>query len=66
LALLDPMMLADGAKVPHANYFVPRVEPELAFVLGKPLKDPDMKRMARASGKMLNAFSACDLTRRQP
>lgn len=38
--LLDDMMLADGAKVPHGNYCVPRVEPELAFVLGKPLKGP--------------------------
>lgn len=38
--LLDDMMLQDGAKVPHANYCVPRVEPELAFVLGQPLKGP--------------------------
>lgn len=38
--LLDNMMLPDGAKVPHANYCVPRVEPELAFVLGRPLKGP--------------------------
>jgi 2-oxo-hept-3-ene-1,7-dioate hydratase len=38
--LLDTMMIADGAKVPHANYCVPRVEIELAFVLGKPLKGP--------------------------
>jgi 2-oxo-hept-3-ene-1,7-dioate hydratase len=38
--LLDYMMVADGAKVPHANYCVPRVEIELAFVLGKPLKGP--------------------------
>jgi 2-oxo-hept-3-ene-1,7-dioate hydratase len=38
--LLDDMMLHDGAKVPHANYCVPRVEPELAFVLAKPLKGP--------------------------
>jgi len=38
--LLDDMLLHDGAKVPHANYCVPRVEPELAFVLGKPLKGP--------------------------
>ena len=36
--LFDYMMLPDGAKVPHANYCVPRVEVELAFVLGKPLK----------------------------
>ena len=34
------MMIPDGAKVPHANYCVPRVEIELAFVLGKPLKGP--------------------------
>src|SRR5256886_13713579 len=38
--LLDTMMIADGAKVPHANYCVPRVEVELAFILGKPLKGP--------------------------
>src|SRR5438132_4104974 len=38
--LLDTMMIADGAKVPHADYCVPRVEIELAFILGKPLKGP--------------------------
>jgi 2-oxo-hept-3-ene-1,7-dioate hydratase len=38
--LLDSMMIADGAKIPHANYCVPRVEVELAFVLGKPLQGP--------------------------
>lgn len=38
--LLDYMMLADGAEVPHENYCVPRVELELAFVLDKPLKGP--------------------------
>ena len=38
--LLDDMMLADGAKVPHANYCAPRVEVELAFVLGKRLAGP--------------------------
>ncbi len=38
--LLDSMMIADGAKVPHDNYCIPRVELELAFVLGKPLKGP--------------------------
>ena len=34
------MMVADGAKVPHENYCAPRVEVELAFVLGKQLKGP--------------------------
>jgi 2-oxo-hept-3-ene-1,7-dioate hydratase len=38
--LLDDMMIADGAKVPHANYCAPRVEVELAFILGAPLKGP--------------------------
>src|SRR2546426_12511674 len=38
--LLDYMMIPDGAKIPHANYCVPRVEVELAFILGKPLKGP--------------------------
>src|SRR5215471_11431607 len=38
--LLDDMMIADGAKVPHANFCRPRVEIELAFILGKPLKGP--------------------------
>src|SRR5213594_1910156 len=33
-------LLRDGAKVPHSNYCVPRVEVELAFILGKPLKGP--------------------------
>jgi 2-oxo-hept-3-ene-1,7-dioate hydratase len=38
--LFDTMMIADGAKVPHANFCIPRVEVELAFILGKSLKGP--------------------------
>jgi 2-oxo-hept-3-ene-1,7-dioate hydratase len=38
--LLDDMMVADGAKVPHANYCAPRVEVELAFILGRRLAGP--------------------------
>lgn len=38
--LLDDMMIADGAKVSHANYCRPRVEIELAFILGKALRGP--------------------------
>src|SRR6185369_4270700 len=33
--LLDDMMIADGAKIPHENYCRPRVEIELAFIMGK-------------------------------
>src|ERR1043165_10188231 len=38
--LHDDMIIPDGAKVPHANYCRPRVEVELAFVLGKKLMGP--------------------------
>lgn len=38
--LLDDMLIPDGAKVEYAKYCVPRVEPELAFILAKPLKGP--------------------------
>jgi 2-oxo-hept-3-ene-1,7-dioate hydratase len=38
--LLDDMLIADGAKVPHENFCRPRIEVELAFVLGKRLMGP--------------------------
>lgn len=38
--LLEDCLLEEGAEVDHANFCVPRVEPELTFVLGKPLKGP--------------------------
>jgi 2-oxo-hept-3-ene-1,7-dioate hydratase len=38
--LLDNMLVENGAKIPHSNYCVPRVELELTFVLGKDLKGP--------------------------
>ena len=38
--LHDSMVVEDGAKVPFENYIIPRVEIELVFVLGKPLKGP--------------------------
>jgi 2-oxo-hept-3-ene-1,7-dioate hydratase len=38
--ILDDQMIGDGAKVPHANYCKPRVEVELAFVLGRRLAGP--------------------------
>ena len=38
--LYEHFMIPDGSKVPHANFCVPRVEPELAFVLSKPLQGP--------------------------
>ncbi len=38
--LFDSMMIADGARIAHENFCLPRVEIELAFILGKPLKGP--------------------------
>lgn len=38
--LYEHFMVPDGGKVSHADYCVPRVEPELAFVLREPLRGP--------------------------
>lgn len=38
--LLDFMVLSDGSRVNHADYCVPRVEPELTFILNRPLRGP--------------------------
>jgi 2-oxo-hept-3-ene-1,7-dioate hydratase len=35
-------LIQDGAKVRHADFCVPRVEPELTFVLKEPLKGPNV------------------------
>jgi 2-oxo-hept-3-ene-1,7-dioate hydratase len=38
--LHDDMIVPDGAKLPHASFCKPRIEVELAFVLGKRLVGP--------------------------
>jgi 2-oxo-hept-3-ene-1,7-dioate hydratase len=38
--ILDGQLIADGAKVNHADYCRPRVEVELAFIMGKRLLGP--------------------------
>lgn len=40
--LFDDMLLPDGAKVRHADFCVPRVEPELTFVLKDRLQGPNI------------------------
>lgn len=40
--LLDDMFYPDGGELPVERFIVPRVEVELAFVLGKPLRGPDI------------------------
>ncbi|HHG5367812.1 2-oxo-hept-4-ene-1,7-dioate hydratase [Pseudomonas aeruginosa] len=39
-ALLDDMFFEEGSDIPFQRFIVPRVEVELAFILGKPLKGP--------------------------
>jgi 2-oxo-hept-3-ene-1,7-dioate hydratase len=41
-AILDDMFFEDTSTVPHDRFIYPRVEVELAFVLGLPLKGPDV------------------------
>lgn len=38
--LLDDMFFADGTDIPMSRFIVPRVEVELAFILGKELRGP--------------------------
>ena len=40
--LMDDMFFAAGADLPIGRFIAPRVEVELAFILGKPLKGPDV------------------------
>jgi len=40
--LLDDMFFRDGAEIPAARFIVPRLEVELAFVLAKPLRGPNI------------------------
>lgn len=40
--LLDDMFFSDGDTIPVDRFIVPRVEVELAFVLNKPLKGPNV------------------------
>jgi 2-keto-4-pentenoate hydratase len=38
--ILDDMVVSDGASVPRDRFCAPRVEPEVAFLLSKPLRGP--------------------------
>ncbi|MDE3737997.1 2-oxo-hepta-3-ene-1,7-dioic acid hydratase [Pseudomonas resinovorans] len=40
-ALLDDMFFDEGSDIPFDRFIVPRVEVELAFILGKPLRGPN-------------------------
>jgi 2-oxo-hept-3-ene-1,7-dioate hydratase len=66
--LLDDMMIPDGAKVPHASYCRPRVEIELAFVLGKALKGPGvgLTDVLRATEYVVPAIEIVDARIQDP
>ena len=66
--LHDDMLIADGAKVQHANYCRPRVEVELAFVMGKALKGPGvtLTDVLRATEYVLPALEIVDARIQDP
>src|SRR3979409_2558523 len=66
--LLDYMMVPDGAKLPHENYCRPRVEIELAFVMGKKLKGPgvELPDVLRATEYVVPAIEIVDARLQDP
>jgi len=66
--LLDDMMVADGARVAHESYCRPRVEIELAFVLGKSLKGPGigLPDVLRATEYVVPAIEIVDARVQDP
>ncbi len=66
--LHDYMLIEDGAKVPFERFIVPRVEPELVFVLGKPLKGPGVGLLdvLRATEYVVPAIEIIDARVRNP
>jgi 2-oxo-hept-3-ene-1,7-dioate hydratase len=66
--LFDDMLLEDGAKVRHADYCVPRVEPELTFILKAPLKGPNvgLVDVLRATEYVVPSIEIIDARIRNP
>src|SRR5262245_18470325 len=66
--LLDHMMIADDAKIAHADYWRPRVEIELAFILGRPLKGPGvgLPDVLRATEYVVPAIEIVDARLQDP
>ena len=66
--ILDDQMIGDGAKVPHENYCKPRVEVELAFVMGKRLEGPGvgLAEVLRATEYVIPAIEIVDARIQDP
>lgn len=66
--LLDTMMVEDGSKVAHGAYCVPRIEPELAFILGAELRGPGvtLQDVLRATEYVIPALEIIDARIQDP
>ena len=66
--LLDDCLIDEGATVKHADFCVPRVEPELTFVLAKPLKGPGVGLMdvLRATEYVVPSIEIIDARVQEP
>jgi 2-oxo-hept-3-ene-1,7-dioate hydratase len=66
--LLDYMMISDGARVPHENFCLPRVEIELAFILGRQLQGPGigLPDVLRATEYVVPAIEVVDARLQDP
>ena len=66
--LLDNMFFADGDAIAADRYIVPRIEVELAFVLGQPLKGPGVTLfdVLRATEYVVPALELIDGRTRYP
>jgi 2-oxo-hept-3-ene-1,7-dioate hydratase len=66
--LLDDMMIADGARIAHEDFCLPRVEIELAFILGKPLRGPGvgLPDVLRATEYVVPAIEIVDARLQDP
>src|SRR5437016_8823704 len=66
--LFDTMMIPDGAKIAHATYCRPRVEIELAFILGARLMGPGvgLPEVLRATEYVVPAIEIVDARLQDP
>src|SRR5246127_731075 len=66
--ILDDQLIGDGAKVNHADYCKPRVEVELAFILGKRLAGPGvgLTDVLRATEYVVPAMEIVDARLQDP
>ena len=66
--LLDHMMIPDGGKTRRTDYCLPRVEVELAFVLGRPLRGPGVaiQDVLKATDYVIPALEIVDARIKDP